>query len=673
MSNYRPPGAYPTGHLYPPTGGSYQHAAITYPARTTPYSPGGNYQSPDTNPFSTVTNPWSPGETYQYSPSQAHLQTGTSPDKNASTPRSLRRVATRTFNDAVAAIPADSGGDDVHPQLKDLRNHSREVQRRTWGIRQAINQKPVIDDEWVDNFDQDVWHLLDLSVRMAQAGAKVVAELNETQEALHTTRTKLSASETALAETRDEVLDLRKKLAMMEEDLKGKQGTIDEQKIIIGNANKLIASMEVKSSEDAAAITFLKEKYEEHKTTLEFLKGQVDNKRNLWKDVHKKQDPYDKPNAAAAFHGKVGPGRAISAFVPPRLAAAAAPQRVASVATFNKLAVSTQQQASGQPNLTAKTASFVPWIRAPTPATIRVDETGSPSKIQIPIELGMGTLSINSADEAAWTAVFDEIFKLTASFCRVYFDRIPAIGTDIKSHIKTTNAHVWDFMCAVCRTQNTEHSESQVYELLSDTYRVHFMTRLIVQYIIKHMLSTEGWAGYSDTVNNEVAGLNDRLKVVVQSQERQEIVERQNQIYEEIFKSRQAETFKKYKLDVHVTALKKIISPFISSFEHGSPLARNRTAEADITFLGQKAWDLSSRIWQSRLTFQYFWNDWGAKFSPDQHIAVGFRHSPEELMSKHARIKLTITPAVMIRSDEELTINATQLLKSQVLLIGFDK
>ncbi|KAK3985588.1 hypothetical protein QBC44DRAFT_298901 [Cladorrhinum sp. PSN332] len=543
-----------------------------------------------------------------------------------------------------------------------MRNNAREVQRRTWGIRGAIHQRPLIDSDWLNNFDQDVWCLLDLSVRMPQAGAKLVAELDETQESLDQTRAKLSTAETALDESREQVLELRKKLEEMEEELKSKQAVINQQCSKMAEDAKRITALTKTIGRFYMGRWLMSDQY---------LKGQVDNKRNVWRDMHPKQQaPHDKANVATAMNKKAGPNRAVSSYVPPRGASAAAPQRVASVAAFKKLAVNPTQQPFGQfgqSNLTGRSVSFAPWSRPSTPAITTVSESGSPSKIKLPIEMAMQTLDISADEEASWMEGFTVLFNLTAAFCQLYFSKIPATN-NIKAHIMDKNKAVWDFMCAICRGPNIENNEAQVHVLLGDNYRVYFMSRIIVQYIAKHMLSSEGWAGFSDTVDNEMFTLNDRLvREAVQSQDRQPIVNRMNEIYHSIFSATQGENFKEFKLNHHLAALKKIISPFVEDLEAGSGEAKAHSVEADLKFLVGKGWELSARVWQSRLTFQYTWNDCGAKFSGDSHIAVNTDRDPAELMGRHARISLSITPAVMMRSDGGLTIQAKQILKSKVL------
>ncbi|KAK4228985.1 hypothetical protein QBC38DRAFT_543866 [Podospora fimiseda] len=559
------------------------------------------------------------------SPSARNRVTSSS---SGATKRTLRRVSTQTFRAAIAAIPADT--EDTHPQLREIHNNAREVGRRAWGIRGTVHERPVIDNDWLDNFDQDVWDFLDLAVRLPQAGGMLATELSETHDALDSTCEKLSAAETELDESRDEIISLKRKIEQMEYKLKAKQDEISQQDA------KLIAALKVKDSENAVQIKYLQEKIDEQQWNIDHLKGQVENKRNIWREMHpNQQNPYDgfsmvPPAIKKASHNRTsssGRGHA----------------RIASVGTF---------QSGGSVTSAALT---------------RVNETGSPSKTNIPLELDIKTLDISTDDETAWTERFTYIFKLTRAFCELYFTKISVPSDQIKNYIAGEDKTVWGFMRAICKISNSAIDDSQVQVLLGDNYRVYFMTRIMIQYIIRHILSAEGWAGFSETVTAEISNLDRRLqKKTVLSEERQQIVDRLNEIHREVFSGARGEKFKKYKFEHHLTGLEKMVAPLtaVSAASGSGRLA------SDLKYIASECWDLSGRLWRSGLTFQYVWDDPGARFSADSHQTANSDRHPAELMRKNASIKLATTPAVIIRSDQGLTIQTKQILKSNVVIEG---
>lgn len=361
-----------------------------------------------------------------------------------------------------------------------------------------------------------------------------------------------------------------------------------------------------------------------------------------------------------------------------RNASAAASQRAASVAAYNRLSAN-----RGQPS---RPPNPRPEIEQPQKKTVSFDTeavktalsahmTGRPPESENPssLAIAMGLLDVNTKDEVAWKQRFSELFDITLGFCQIHFRTAPmlqASNKSVKSYIDAQSPDLWDYMNGICRTQNPGHSEVLVCAFLrDDTIRPYFILRLLLQYFFKHLFSEEGWAGYSNATDSEVADLKQRLREAVRPQERHAVVNRQNELYESIFNGPQAEAFKTHQLSMHYQGLRKIVAPFITNAT--APVGSNgevRELEPDLFSILEVAWKLMDKIWRSRLTFPYVWNDWNAKFTAEYHIALMTKVDPIELQKRGARIRVAITPAVTMRSDRGLTINSKQILKSKVLV-----
>jgi len=196
--------------------------------------------------------------------------------------------------------------------------------------------------------------------------------------------------------------------------------------------------------------------------------------------------------------------------------------------------------------------------------------TGSPPERENPSSLviAMGLLDINK-DEVTWKQTFSELFDIALGFCQIHFRTAPLLQSSnkaIKSHVDAKSPDLWDYMNGVCRTQNPGQSESLVCTFLrDDTIRPYLILRLLLQYFFKHLFSDEGWAGYSNATDSEMADLKQRLLAAVKPQERHAVINRQNELYEAIFNGPQAEVFKKHQLSMHYKGLRKIVAPFITN------------------------------------------------------------------------------------------------------------
>jgi hypothetical protein len=130
-----------------------------------------------------------------------------------------------------------------------------------------------------------------------------------------------------------------------------------------------------------------------------------------------------------------------------------------------------------------------------------------------------------------------------------------------------------------------------------------------------------------------------------------------------------AASFRNFKLTQHHQFLKTMIAPFLTKRNR----QENVTNEAfyDLFTIATSAWDLSAKLFRSRLTFQYVWNDVGARFSAETHEPLDCSVSPLTLQLEHCRVRLCATPAVTMRNDQGMTIDTKNILKAGVLVMRY--
>jgi hypothetical protein len=136
----------------------------------------------------------------------------------------------------------------------------------------------------------------------------------------------------------------------------------------------------------------------------------------------------------------------------------------------------------------------------------------------------------------------------------------------------------------------------------------------------------------------------------------------------EITESDNAAAFRNFKLTQHHQYLKTMVAPFLAKREHS-----NVTNEAfyDLYAITTQAWDMSAKLFRSRLTFQFVWNDVGARFAAETHEPLDCIVDRRTLQHEHVRVRLCTTPVVTMRNDQGMTIDTKHILKAGVLVMKY--
>jgi hypothetical protein len=89
-------------------------------------------------------------------------------------------------------------------------------------------------------------------------------------------------------------------------------------------------------------------------------------------------------------------------------------------------------------------------------------------------------------------------------------------------------------------------------------------------------------------------------------------------------------------------------------------------AYRDLEQVAELAWDLSSKILMSRLTFDFRFPEVGTRFSSQSMLPIWPALDPTELQAKHWRVALVTTPVITCRNDTGSNISAHSVALADV-------
>ncbi|KAK3371591.1 hypothetical protein B0T24DRAFT_578910 [Lasiosphaeria ovina] len=300
------------------------------------------------------------------------------------------------------------------------------------------------------------------------------------------------------------------------------------------------------------------------------------------------------------------------------------------------------------------------------------DELGSPvPRMKQPALTTIPDEPVSDAPDAEalqWAKEFSRMFSLVLGFCNSYM-QIPA-ARDMAQHVKASSPPLWKYMCRVISPADEAAGEAQATALLKDARtRPYLVQRLIAQHMVLFMFSADGWLEFDAEHDAAMKQLTEQLssKAVVKPHERQALIDRQAELVQSMTVHAKWPSFRQYKVNDHFQKLKKMMGPLVCARP-----GRNMHQEAfyDLHSVTTSAWDLSAKLVLSRLTFNYVWNDTGAKFSDESHVAIENKENPVILQIKQARIKLAVTPIITMRDDRGLAVMPKCLSKSEVLIMS---
>lgn len=93
-------------------------------------------------------------------------------------------------------------------------------------------------------------------------------------------------------------------------------------------------------------------------------------------------------------------------------------------------------------------------------------------------------------------------------------------------------------------------------------------------------------------------------------------------------------------------------------------------AGRDLSSIAGAAWDTSIKLYASGLSFQVTFPECGARFAATSMLPRDEGNVPAtELQARQLRVKLVMTPVVILRDDRGFTIKAKMLHPANVLVM----
>ncbi|KAK7208925.1 hypothetical protein V2G26_016103 [Clonostachys chloroleuca] len=210
--------------------------------------------------------------------------------------------------------------------------------------------------------------------------------------------------------------------------------------------------------------------------------------------------------------------------------------------------------------------------------------------------------------------------------------------------------------------------EAQAYldfHLRDGTSKLCLVTRVIVDYVVNIVWVASAWKGSED----ESSRLLDNLIIDLAATQgqassvRQPLLDRQASIICAIMdKQEPGSVFYKSKIEQIAGSLLTNLQPLLN--ENTSAYDAFR----DLVAVAENAWELSSRILISRLTFDFRFPEIGSRFSSQSMTPIWpVQVDPTELQAKHWRVALVTTPVITCRNDTGTNISAHSVAHADVI------
>lgn len=219
------------------------------------------------------------------------------------------------------------------------------------------------------------------------------------------------------------------------------------------------------------------------------------------------------------------------------------------------------------------------------------------------------------------------------------------------------------------------------YHLRNENSKACLVTRVVIDYVVNNVWVPTAWTGMDDETSYELQRLQDEFartsgmshranpKSLItenfQGQScvvRQPLLDRQARVLDSIMKRdrEQVTDFYKAKIGEITGTLLSNLQPVMNAPTNPSEAYR------DLEAVAESAWELSSSILTSRLTFDFRFPEIGCRFSAQSMLPIWPNTDPLELQSKHWRVAMVTTPVITCRNDTGTNISAHSVALADV-------
>lgn len=227
----------------------------------------------------------------------------------------------------------------------------------------------------------------------------------------------------------------------------------------------------------------------------------------------------------------------------------------------------------------------------------------------------------------------------------------------------TSNTPLWSILLATYYPLSEAEAASYLeFHLRNESSKSCLITRVIVDYIVNRVWIPGAWTGSDNDSTYALLDLERELEKMhgKPSALRQPLLDKQAAIVEDIIHAEHSGAFFRGKVDEITRTLVNNLQPLIDK--------RSTQTEAfrDMEQIAEQAWELSSKIMTSRLTFDFRFPEIGSRFSSQSMLPIWPQMDPLELQAKHWRVALVTTPVITCRNDTGANISAHSVALADV-------
>ncbi|KAG5949382.1 hypothetical protein E4U60_005573 [Claviceps pazoutovae] len=284
---------------------------------------------------------------------------------------------------------------------------------------------------------------------------------------------------------------------------------------------------------------------------------------------------------------------------------------------------------------------------------------------------------------ANWNESFMDFYALIRAFVERHAN-IP----DPAMAMKISTTHLWPILLTIYQPLSDREATSYLdLHLRERNPKCCLVTRLIIDYIVSQVWIPAAWATTTTTTTSSSSSsssspspdhhhhhhhnhhaltlpLLDLQRELEQTQgqpsaHRQPLLEKQAHLIETILSSEPPQ-FHARKINEITSSMLILLQPLLNRLHNPAD------AHRDLEQVADHAWDLSSRILTSRLTFDFRFPEVGARFSSQSMLPVWPALGASELQAKHWRVALVTTPVVTCRNDRGGNISAHSVALADV-------
>lgn len=273
---------------------------------------------------------------------------------------------------------------------------------------------------------------------------------------------------------------------------------------------------------------------------------------------------------------------------------------------------------------------------------------------------------------AAWNESIMDFYAMIRAFVERHAN-IP----DPAMAMKMSTTSLWPVLLATYHPLSAKEASSYLdIHLRENNPKCCLVTRVIIDYVVNRVWVPNAWVGSDNDYTYALLDLEKDLEktqgtfshttnfihsnnIGQPSAQRQPLLDRQAYILDSINKT-ESPAFHKDKVDEITASLLGTIQPLLNR------LTNPAEAYRDLEQVAELAWDLSSKILSSRLTFDFRFPEVGTRFSSQSMLPIWPALDPTELQAKHWRVALVTTPVITCRNDTGSNISAHSVALADV-------